>query len=96
MVLISNCVPDAKEAKKAYRDKEIVDKVFVGFISLILFSGVHKVMTEKRFCIKMTMKKLILILSKLKLQIMQGVQVLFPVTKEQLSICEAFDIEKPV
>jgi transposase len=121
MVIISNCVSDAKEAIKAYRDKDIVEKgffrlknsldlgrlrvhsetsmqnkVFVGFISLILLSGIHKVMTEKKLYGKMTLKKLILTLSKLKLQTVHGVRILYPVTKEQLSIYDAFDIEKPV
>ena len=121
MVVISNCIQDAKEAIKVYRDKDVVEKgfhrlknsldlgrirvhsensmqnkVFVGFISLILLSAIHNVMTEKRLYGKMTMKKLILTLSKLKLQIVKGVRILFPLTKEQRCIYEAFDIQEPV
>ena len=44
----------------------------------------------------MTMKKLILTLAKLKLQYVNGVRVLFPVTKEQRTIFEAFEIELPL
>jgi len=44
----------------------------------------------------MTMKKLILILSRLKLQVVKGTRVLFPVTKEQRAIFEAFDIKEPL
>jgi transposase len=108
LVVISNCVKDAKEAIKTYREKDVVEKgflrlknsldmgrirvhsensmqnkMFVGFISLILLSAIHNVMTEKKLYGKMTMKKLILTLSKLKLQIVKGVRILFPGTKEQ-------------
>jgi len=37
-----------------------------------------------------------LTLSKLKLQMVNGVRVLFPLTKEQKSIFEAFSIKEPV
>jgi transposase len=121
MVVISNCVKEAKEAIKIYREKDVVEKgflrlknsldiwrtrvhsensmqnkVFIGFISLILLSAIHNVMIEKNLYGKMTMKKLILTLSKLKLQIVKGVRILFPVTKEQRSIYEAFDVKEPV
>jgi len=121
MILISNCVADAKEAIKAYRDKDVVEKgflrlknsldvgrlrvhsensmqnkVFIGFISLILLSAIHNVMVDKKLYDKMTMKKLILTLSKLKLQMVKGVRILFPVTKEQRLIYEAFDVKEPV
>jgi transposase len=121
MVLISNCMDDAKSALKVYREKDIVEKgflrlknsldlgrvrvhseasmnnkVFVGFISLILLSAIHNVMVDKRLYSKMTMKKLILTLSKLKLQIVRDVRILFPVTKEQRIIYEAFDIPEPL
>jgi transposase len=121
MVVISNCIKDAKEAIKIYREKDVVEKgflrlktsldvgrirvhsensmqnkVFIGFISLILLSAIHNVMMEKRLYSKMTMKKLILALSKLKLQMVRGVRVLFPVTKEQRTIYEAFGVQEPV
>jgi transposase len=121
LVLISNCVSEAKDAIKAYRDKDIAEKgfwrlktcldlgrirahseknmqnkVFVGFISLILLSGIHNVMVDKKLYSMMTMKKLILTLSKLKLQVVKGMRVLFPVTKEQRLIYEAFGIQIPM
>jgi len=121
MVVISDCVKDAKEAIKAYREKDVVEKgflrlknsldlgrlrvhsetgmqnkVFVGFISLILLSAIHKVMADKKLYDKMTMRKLILTLSRVKLQIVKGVRILFPVTKEQRCIYEAFGFQEPV
>jgi transposase len=121
LIVISNYIPDAKEAIKIYREKDIVEKgflrlknsldlgrirvhseagmqnkVFIGFISLILLSAIHNVMVEKKLYGTMTMKKLILALSKLKLQIVNGVRVLFPLSKEQRCIYEAFGIQEPV
>jgi len=121
LVLISNCIQDAKEAIKIYRDKDIVEKgflrlknsldlgrlrvhsensmqnkVFVGFISLILLSAIHKSMLDKDLYKKMTMKKLLLILAKLKMQMVKGVRILFPLTKVQRSIFEAIGVPLPV
>ena len=72
------------------------NKVFIGFISLILLSGIHNVMVEKKLYGQMTMRKLILTLSKLKLQIVKNVRILFPLSKDQRGIYEAFCIQAPV
>ena len=81
---------------RVHSETSMQNKVFIGFISLILLSGIHKVMVDKKLYSKMTMKKLILTLSRLKLQIVSGVRVLLPVSKEQRSIYEAFGIKEPV
>jgi transposase len=81
---------------RVHRENNMQNKVFVGFISLILLSGIHKVMMDKSLYSKMSMKKLIMILSKLKLQFVKNVRVLFPLTKEQRGIYQAFGIQEPV
>jgi len=81
---------------RVHSEKNMQSKVFVGFISLILLSAIHNTMVDKKLYKKMTMKKLVLTLSKLRLQIIKGVRVLFPVTKEQRGIYEAFNILVPV
>ena len=81
---------------RVHSEASMQNKVFVGFISLILLSGIHNVMSDKMLYREMTMKKLILTLSKLKLQIVKGARVLFPVTKAQREIYEAFGIKAPV
>ena len=81
---------------RVHSEISMQNKVFIGFISLILLSGIHNVMAEKKLYAKMTMKKLILTLSKLKLQIVNGVRVLFPLTKDQRCIYEAFDMQEPM
>jgi transposase len=81
---------------RVHSERNMQNKVFVGFVSLILLSGIHNVMVDKKLYNKMTMKKLILTLSKLRIQYVKGVRVLFPVTKEQRDIYEAFNIEEPM
>ena len=81
---------------RVHSEAGMQNKVFIGFVSLILLSGIHNVMVDKKLYAKMTMKKLIMTLSKLRLQMVNGVRVLFPVTKEQRSIYEAFRIKEPM
>ncbi len=81
---------------RVHSEASMQNKVFVGFISLILLCGIHNVMQDEMLYRDMTMKKLILILSKLKLQLVNGVRVLFPLTKAQREIYEAFRIKLPV
>ena len=81
---------------RVHSEASMQSKVFVGFISLILLCGIHNVMSDKMLYREMTMKKLILTLSELKLQVVNGVRVLFPVTKAQREIYEAFGINEPV
>lgn len=80
---------------RVHSEASMQNKVFVGFISLILLSGIHNVMQDEMLYREMTMKKLILTLSKLKLQVVNGERVLFPVTKTQREIYEAFRIKVP-
>ncbi|TWI62455.1 hypothetical protein LZ24_03048 [Desulfobotulus alkaliphilus] len=49
---------------------------------------------EKLYC-KMTMKELILTLSKLRIQEIKGVRILFPLTKLQKTIFKAFGAKEP-
>ncbi len=81
---------------RVHSENNMQNKVFIGFISLILLCAIHHVMMDQGLYKKMTMKKLVLTLSKLKLQVVKGVRVLFPVTKEQRDIYEAFDIPLPL
>ena len=81
---------------RVHSETNMQNKVFIGFISLILLSGIHNVMSEKKLYSKMTMKKMILTLSRLRLQMVNGARVLFHVTKEQRLIFEAFGIDAPV
>jgi hypothetical protein len=53
-------------------------------------------MSEKRLYRSMTMRQLVRTLSKLRVQEISGNRILFPLTKAQREIFEAFDIEPPM
>ncbi|MEW6616798.1 MAG: IS1634 family transposase [Thermodesulfobacteriota bacterium] len=81
---------------RVHREDTMQNKLFVGFISLILASHIHKVMLEKDLYKKLTMKKLLMTLSKLRVQVVNGTRILFPLTKDQKVIYKAFKINEPV
>jgi len=53
-------------------------------------------MLSKKLYAKMTMRKMILTLSKLRVQMVKGIRILTPITKEQRIIYEAFEVDIPV
>ena len=81
---------------RVHRDDSMQNKLFIGFIALILMSYLHAVMSEKALYKKMTIKKMIMTLSKLKIQNINGSVILFPLTKEQKIIYNAFSVHEPV
>ena len=80
---------------RVHSEVSMQNKVFIGFISLILLAAIHNTMVDKKLYVRMTMKTLILTLSKLKLQVINRVPILFRVTKEQREIYGAFGIQQP-
>lgn len=81
---------------RVHREDSMQNKVFIGFIALILMSHIHRIMLDKGLYKQMTMKKLLLTLSKLRIQEINGERILFPLTKEQKLIYKAFDVNEPV
>lgn len=61
------------------------NKIFVGFIALILMSWIHQRMTQKGIYKQMTFDKMILVLSKIKTATVNGQKILRPLTREQKS-----------
>ena len=81
---------------RIHRENSMQNKTFVCFLALILLSKIHKVMLEQGLYKKMTLKKLLMILSKLRVQVINGTRILFPLTKEQKNIYKAFSMDEPV
>ena len=79
-----------------HSEERVLNKTFVAFISLILFSYINNKLKEKQINIqKITFDKLLIILAKLKVAYVKGVMVLRPLTKEQKLVFDAFDIDYP-
>ena len=81
---------------RIHSENSMQNKVFVGFIGLIIMAGIHKVMLDQGLYRNMTMKKLIKTLEKLRIQSINGSKILFPVTKEQREIFKAFGLPEPM
>ena len=81
---------------RVHREDVMQNKVFVGFLSLILMSQIHKVMLDHKLYKKMTMKKLLMTLAKLRVQVINGTRILFPLTKEQREIYKSFNVPEPM
>lgn len=80
---------------RVHSDDRMQNKVFIGFIALILLSHLHKGMLDQGLYQRMTMKKLLLVLAKLRVQRINGHRILFPLTKEQKTIYKAFAVQPP-
>ncbi len=80
---------------RVHSDGSMRNKMFVGFLALILMCRIHSVMADQGLYRRMTMKKLLMTLSKLRVQEINGVRILFPLTKEQKTIYKAFGVEEP-
>jgi transposase len=81
---------------RVHSEHRMLNKVFVGFIALILLSELNKTMSEKKLYRTMTMQQLIRSLSKLKIIYVAGTRIMRPASKEQRSIFDAFNVTAPV
>lgn len=81
---------------RVHSDNSMQNKVFIGFIALIIMSRIHKVMLMNDLYKTMTMQKLINILASLKVQYLKGSRILYPITKTQKDILVAFGFHEPV
>ena len=81
---------------RVHSDDRMQNKVFIGFIALILLSHLHNVMLDQNLYKQMTLKKLLLTLAKLRVQHIHGHRILFPSTKEQKAIYKAFGVKEPM
>lgn len=70
-------------------------KQFIGFIAGILMAEINKVMSTQNLYKKYTMKELLMLMWKQKVQYIKGQNIVFPETKEQREIYKAFGVTLP-
>jgi transposase len=87
---LKNCLDLAR--LRVHSDNAMQNKVFIGFIALIFTAHIHKIMLEHNLYRTMTMKKLIKTLESLRVQCIKGNRILFPLTKTQKTIFNAFGL----
>jgi len=81
---------------RVHSQQSMQNKVFVGFVALILLSEINRVMAENDLYRSYTMKELLKILAKQRIQEIGTQRIIFPATKEQRGIYAAFDLEVPM
>lgn len=81
---------------RVHCDHRMQNKLFIGFISLIIMAHIHKIMSEADLYSSMSLKKLIKTLERLRVQHIKGNRILFPVTAIQKKIMKAFGVIQPV
>jgi hypothetical protein len=81
---------------RVHSQDRMQNKVFIGFVALIMLSHIHAVMLDNNIYDKMTMKELLRTLSKHRVQNIGGERIVFPATKTQKEIYNAFGVKVPV
>lgn len=81
---------------RVHGDTTMCGKVFMGFIALIMLSHIHQVMLKAGLYKTMTKLELIRYMEKLKVQYIKDDRILFPVSKVQKTILDAFGIKYPL
>jgi len=77
---------------RVHSDNAMQNKIFIGFIALIITAHIHKVMSKHRMYELWTMKKLIKTLERLKVHYIKNDRIVSPITKDQKFIFDAFGI----
>jgi hypothetical protein len=80
---------------RVHGDDAVQNKVFIGFVALILLSYVHNVMLASGLYRKWTLKQLLRVLAKHRVVEFKDSKIFYPVTKDQRLIYQAFDIPVP-
>lgn len=81
---------------RVHSQENMQNKVFIGFIALVLLSEIHKVMSDEDMYKSITLKQLLYTLSRHRIQEINGTRIIYPATKEQRNIYKAFKVEEPV
>ena len=88
---MKNCLDLAR--LRVHSDNAMQNRIFIGFIALIITAHIHKVMNDTRLYETWTMKKLIKTLERLKVQYIKYDRIFYPVSKDQKTIFKAFGLE---
>jgi transposase len=80
---------------RIHADKTMKSKVFVSFLSLVIFAYINNVMLANDLYEKFTLREVIDIIESLHIINIKNNRLLEPLTSEQKLIFDLFEIEKP-
>jgi len=81
---------------RVHSDLRMQNKIFVGFVALIIMAHIHKVMAANGLYESYTISKMLKTLERLRIQYVNGDRIIFPLTAEQKHIFKAFGVAPPV
>lgn len=81
---------------RVHSQENIQNKVFIGFVALILLSEIQKVMSNQDLYRRMTMKQLLQTLSRHSIQKINETRIIYPPIKAQRESYKAFKVEELV
>jgi transposase len=81
---------------RVHSDSHMQNKLFIGFVALIVMAHIHKIMTDNDMYERMTLKKLLKTLERFRVQYINGQKIIYPLTSEQKNIFDAFGIPHPM
>ena len=74
----------------------MLGKLFVGFLASILMAEINKTMDRHGLYENYIMWEMLNLLAKLRVQDINGRRILYPVSKEQRMVYEAFEPDPPI
>lgn len=77
---------------RVHSNNAMQGKLFIGFVASVIMSSINKVMSKAGLYKKYTMKELLQVLKKHRIQEINGQRILNPMTKEQRIIYKAFGL----
>ena len=91
---LKNCLDLAR--LRVHSDNAMQNRIFIGFIALILTAHINKIMVDKELYRTMTMRKMIKIMDTLRVQYINGKRIVYPPTKMHKAIFAAFGLDAPM
>jgi len=87
---MKNCLDLAR--LRVHSDNAMNNRIFIGFIALILTAHIHSVMLHHSLYDKWTMKKMLKTLERMKVHYIKNDKILSPISKDQKHIFRAFGL----
>jgi transposase len=81
---------------RVHGDTTMQAKVFIDFIALIMLNHIHNIMLKKELYKNMTKLELIRYMEKFRVQYIKSDRILFPISRIQKTILDAFGIKYPL
>ena len=81
---------------RVHNDERMENKLFLGFLSLLLISALHQRMQSTRLYSKYSMHELLLKLRKIHIARFKGCTIMQPISKEQRELFESLGLKLPV